>query len=213
MRKTGETFELDGVWYVIVDRGKRLPNRPERVRPQPKDIPEEYIHADGMVHVCKNPRCPNLVPRSKNPGIPRLHCSRACTRKMISMRQDAKRDGTQYPQYGEDGTLVRVGAKMPQNVKAARRLFEEHLDGRGDRCPEASQTSNFHCPGRFNPNCYSKTKWERWKMAGPWPGACLIYAALKDNYHELYYAERAQSREREYTVSKDGFWEWKEGRD
>lgn len=205
----GDTFELDGVWYTIVDQGKRLPSRKEKVNPQPTGtIPEEYIHEDGAVHICVNTRCPNLVPRSKSKGAVRLYCSRICSRKVIQRRQDAKRDGRLHEQRDMKGRLYQVSIRGQLSVKKSREVYEEHLDGLKDRCSEANEASNFHCPGRGNPNCYSEVTWRRYHQGGPWPGVCLIYATLKDHYKTMYYSERAKDTDRVYTVSRGGYWRW-----
>ena len=106
--------------------------------------------------------------------------------------------------------LYAVVLRRPQSAQKAKDLFNEHLDGLVDRCPEATEPSNFACPGRFNPNSYSKDTWDRYKMGGPWPGACLIYATLKDHYKTSFYAERAQNIAREYTIGRGEHWRWKD---
>ena len=108
------------------------------------------------------------------------------------------------------GRLYQVTIRRQQTVKSNREKFEEHLDGLKDRCPEANEASNFHCPGRFNPNCYSQPTWMRYHQGGPWPGACLIYATLKDHYKTMYYAERARGVDRVYTVGSGGHWRWRD---
>lgn len=212
-RNTGEVFEVDGEWYVIVDQGRKLPSRQEKVYPQPGGIAEEYIHPDGAVHVCVNTRCPNLVPKSKNPGIDRIYCSRRCNVLVIQRRQDAKRSERIHEQKDMMGRLYQVTMRKQTTVGASKRKYEEHLDGLKDRCPEANEASNFHCPGRFNPNCYSRTTWTRYHEGGPWPGACLIYATLKDHYKTMYYAERAKNTERVYTVLRGGCYRWRDEND
>ncbi len=210
MQKPGEVFEVDGIWYVIVDQGKRLPERPVKVYPQPANVSEEYIHDDGTVHVCKNLRCPNLVPKSKNIGIEKIFCSRRCMRLTAQRKHDAVRGSGRVEQRDVQGRLYAVIKRKGATVERARKSMEEHLDGLKDRCPEANQISNFHCPGRFNPNCMSLDKWSRWRETGPWPGACLIYATLKDHYKTLYYAERATEAERMYTVGRGEEWRWRD---
>jgi hypothetical protein len=106
--------------------------------------------------------------------------------------------------------LYQVVIRKNQTVKKSREVYEEHLDEPVDRCSEANEASNFHCPGRFNPNCYSQTTWSRYHQGGPWPGACLIYAVLKDHYKTMYYAERAKVTERVYTVLRGGCYRWKD---
>ena len=46
-KPVGEVFEIDGKWYVIVDQGKKIPSRAERLYPQPTNLPEEY---SGSAH-------------------------------------------------------------------------------------------------------------------------------------------------------------------
>ena len=210
-RNPGDTFEIDGTWYVIVEQGRKLPDTTVRVYPQPTNVPEEYIHRDGTVHICKDIRCPNLVPRSMYPGIDRLYCSRQCAVWVAQRRHDAKRDGKHHEERDMMGRLYEVAVRKQVSVKKSREVFEEHLDElKEGRCAEANQASNFHCPGRFNPNCYSQTTWSRYHQGGPWPGACLIYAVLKDHYKTMYYAERAQTTERVYTTLRGGCYRWKD---
>lgn len=210
MQKLGEVFEVDGVWYVVVDKGRRLGEGHEKVYPQPTGVGGEYIHGDGAVHICKNLQCPNLVPKSRNPGVERLYCCRNCGRLDAQKKYDAKRDGGRHDQRDGMGRLYQVVVKKGATIKRAREVFEQHLDGFTERCPEANEASNFHCPGRFNPNCYSQTTWSRYHQGGPWPGACLIYAVLKDHYKTMYYAERARSIERVYTVLRGGCYRWRD---
>lgn len=209
-KPAGTVFEVDDKWYVIVDQGKKLPNRAEKLYPQPTNLAEEYIHDDGTYHVCANLRCPNLVPKSKNRGAPRIYCSRRCGMLVVGRRQDAKRGGDQALLRDPLGRLYAVVLRRPRSVQKARAMFYEHLDGLIERCPEASEASNFHCPGRFNPNCYSLTTWSRYHQGGSWPGACLIYATLKDHYKLAYHADRARTPDRDYTLGRGEHWRWKE---
>ena len=208
--QAGDVFELDGVWYVVVDNGKRLPPRPEKISPQPTSgISDEYIHEDGTTHICANLKCPNLVPRSKNSGKPRIYCDRRCALLVVGRRHDAKRGSGRDYKYDVLHRLYAVVIRRLQSKKASRERFLEHLDGLKDRCPEANEASNFKCPGQFNPNCYSKATWERYHQGGPWPGACLIYATLKDHYKTMYYAEAGQDIDRDYTVGRGEYWRWR----
>lgn len=212
-RQLGDVFEVDGTWYVIVDQGRKLPARPEKVHPQPVDLPEEYIHIDGATHVCANLRCPNLVPRSLNPGIDRLYCSRRCGLAVTQRRHDAKRQGGKALLRDPLHRLYAVIVRRSQSVARAQEKLFEHLDGLIERCPEATEASNFHCPGRFNTHCYTQEKWQRWHIAGAWPGVCLIYATLRDHYKSLYYAERALPIQRDFTVGRGEYWRWKDEND
>ena len=209
-KPVGEVFEIDGKWYVIVDQGKKTPSRAERLHPQPTNLSEEYIHNDGTYHVCANLRCPNLVPQSKNPGVTRIYCNRRCGLHVIGRKHDAKRGGGRVLLRDPMGRLYAIVLRRSYSQQKARERFYEHLDGLLERCPEANEASNFHCPGRFNPNCYSLATWSRYHQGGPWPNVCLIYATLKDHYKLAYHADRARTPERDYTIGRGEHWRWKD---
>ena len=211
---TGTTFELDGQWYVIVEtRHKFAPKRADKMVPQPSTVGQEYIHADGKTHVCANRRCSNLVPRSKNLGVERLNCSRRCTMAVSARRYQAREGGRRHLVYDPLNRLSAVFLHCPKGPKAqrqARDKYLEHLDGLVERCPEATEASNFSCPGGYNPNCLTKEKWVLWHQGGPWPGVCLIYATLKDHYAQAKREEVGQPGQRQYTFGRGESWHWRD---
>src|SRR3990167_1898929 len=93
----GTVFELGGIYYVITEKGSNLPNRPEKLIPQPDAISEEYIHRDGKYRICANPRCSNLVPRGKNTGAERKYCSRKCLLTVGRRRYEKRCDALMEP--------------------------------------------------------------------------------------------------------------------
>lgn len=209
--KVGQSFEIDGTWYVVVDHGKRHPKAHERMAPQPSEVGEEYIHADGQLHVCKNNRCPNLVRRTKNAGKERIYCTSRCNRLVQQRKQDAKRGvGSGRVLYDVLGRPYAIVSRLPVTADQAKGQLDKHLDGTRERCPVATEPSNFTCPAVYNPNSYSEEKWQRWAEKGIWPGACLIAANLKDNYRVLYYRERGQDGGREFTRGRGEHMRWKD---
>jgi hypothetical protein len=209
--KVGEVFEIDGVHYVVVDHGRQHPKAHERMAPQPADVGEEYIHADGQLHVCKNPTCPKLVLRTKNPGKTRIYCGPRCNRVMQQRKHDAKRgEGMGRLLYDPLQRLYAVVMRMPPTADRAKAVLDKHLEGTEERCPEASEPANFTCPAVYNPRSYHEAKWQSWNEKGVWPGACLLAAVLKDNYRVLYYRERGQTTDREFTKGQGEQFRWKE---
>lgn len=208
--QVGDAFEIDGVHYVVVDHGKRRPKSHQRMHPQPAEVGKEYIHADGQLHVCKNPRCPKLVPKSKNPGKPRIYCSLACNRRVQARKADAKRTMLQYFQYDVLNRLYAVISTTHRTTVTAKRALDQHLNDPDERCPEATEASNFTCPGVYNQRFMSEGKWQKWNEPGQWPGACLIAAVLKDQYRMAYFQERGESGNREFTVGRGPQWRWRD---
>ena len=206
----GEAFEVDGTWYVIVESGhKKEPNQTQRIAPRPQDVGPEYIHSDGLTHVCKNRRCPNLVLRSKNTGVPRLYCSGYCSKITAQRKYDATRYYGKALAYDPLGRLYAVLLRRAKSKKEAWGAFIAHSDGLEDRCPEANENSNFKCPGVHNVHSYTSEYWSQAHQGGPYPGACLIYATLKDHYRVCYYEEAGQKADRQYTVAHGEQWHWK----
>lgn len=207
----GETFELDGTWYVIVEADrKKAPNLAQRITPRPQEVGPEYIHSDGLTHVCKNRRCPNLVPRSKNRGVSRLYCSRYCGTLSAQRKYESTRGGGRFLAYDPLGRLYAVVQRRAKTKKGAWLAFVEHSDGVSDRCPEANENSNFKCPGAHNTHSYTSEYWERAHQGGPYPGACLIYATLKDHYRVCFYEEAGMKTDRHYTAGHGEQWHWKD---
>ena len=215
MNPVGEAVEIDGVWYAVVDGGRirgigKPPDKYQPVTPSPNGVGDEYIHPDGKWHVCKNRRCPNLVPRSKNTGVPRLYCSHYCCKIVGQRKYDAKRGKGRDLLYDPLHRLYAVVLQRPKQRINARMLLGVHKAGIEERCPEANEDSNFYCPGRLNPNCHTRAIWESWNQGGPWPGACLVFAVLKDHVRVSTYEEIGLATERQYTVGKGEHWRWKD---
>ena len=209
--KLGDAFEIDGVHYVVVDHGKLHPKAHERMHPQPGVAGEEYIHRDGQLHVCKNPKCPKLVPATRNPGKPRIYCSPACNRIMQQRKYDAKRGANSGKLlYDPLNRLYAVVLRLPPTADRAKRTLDKHLEGTEERCPEASESANFTCPATYNPRSYDEGKWQSWNEKGVWPGVCLLAAILKDNYRHMYYREGGQSTDREFTAGRGEQYRWKD---
>ncbi len=210
-KKVGDSFEIDGVHYVVVDHGKRQPKSHQRMWPQPDEVGDEYIHSDGHIHICANTRCPKLVPATKNPGKPRIYCDNDCNRKVQARKNDAKRNTQQYLLYDPLGRLFAVISVVHRSTIKAKHALDRHLNDPEERCPEATEQSNFVCPSVHNQNYYSEAKWAAWHQPGEWPGACLIAASLKDQYRLAYYLERGDTTcEKEYTQCRGPQWRWKD---
>lgn len=209
-KKVGEVFEIDNIHYVVVDHGKRQPKSHQRMHPQPSEVGEEYIHADGQLHVCANTRCPKLVLKTQNPGKTRIYCSNECNRRVQARKSDAKRTILQYLQYDPLKRLYAVIATPQRTTFKAKHALDKHLNDPEERCPEATEASNFTCPAVYNQRFMSEGKWQRWNEPGQWPGACLIAATLKDQYRMAYFAERGQTGEKEFTQCRGPQWRWKD---
>jgi len=213
--KPGEIFELNGTWYKIVEEkgNKLLGKRQERFHPQPVDLGEEWYHPDGKLRICKNPKCPNLVPRSKNPGRERIYCNRRCLQQHVQRRYNSAQGCVGIEgQRDVFGRLYAIRNFRTVRVLplTAKHHVMDHLDDRYGRCPEAAEASSFRCPAVWNPNCIDEYQWSRWHQTGPWPGACLIAAALKDNYWEAIHHDAGQPVERRYTIGRGATWRWRD---
>ncbi len=210
-KKVGQSFEIDGVHYVVVDTGKRHPKSHQPMWPQPDAAGEEYIHSDGHIHICANTRCPKLVLRTRNPGKPRIYCDNTCNRAVQARKNDAKRTVLQYLRYDPLNRLFAViTGTVQRSTLGAKHALDKHLNDPLERCPEATEASNFVCPSVHNQSYYSEAKWAAWHQPGDWPGACLIAATLKDQFRRAYYEERGQKATSEYTQCRGPQWRWKD---
>lgn len=210
-KKVGESFEIDGIHYVVVDHGKRQPKSHQRMWPQPDEAGDEYIHSDGHIHICANTRCPKLVPATRNPGKPRIYCDYLCNKRVQARKQDAKRGAAAtYLLYDPLKRLYAVTTSVHRTTLGAKHALDKHLNDPEERCPEATEASGFVCPSVHNQSYYSEAKWAAWHQPGDWPGACLIAATLKDQYRMAYFVERGQTGEKEYTQCRGPQWRWKD---
>lgn len=209
-KKVGDSFEIDGVHYVVVDHGKRHPKSHQRMFPQPDEVGDEYIHADGHIHICANTRCPKLVPEGRNPGRPRIYCTNECNRRVQARKTDAKRNVLHYLQYDPLKRLYAVISTVQRTTVKAKHALDRHLNDPEERCPEATEVSNFTCPATYNQRFMSEGQWQKWHEPGAWPGVCLIAATLKDQYRMAYFAERGQTGEKEYTQCRGPQYRWKD---
>ena len=209
---TGEAFELDGKWFVIVDRGRKDGRQSQQIHPQPtEDVDEAYIHPDGMTHICANPRCPNLAPRSKNSGVPRKYCSMICKDLMSTRTYNARHGKGRTLQYDPLNRLFAIRLPRSSVLRNARERLEEHQTGsNGEHCPEANEHSSFQCPGAWNPRSVSEYKWFNGHRSGPWPGACLLYATLLDHVIITRAEFAGIKAEREFTAARGEWWRWKD---
>lgn len=135
--------------------------------------------------ICKNDRCSNLVPPSKNPGVKRLFCSARCARRYHSRLTYSRERGTS----GEGMTFVneqgqaQVKRTMALTSKVAQLRWKNHLN--------ACSLHGGYCPGRND--VYGRKK------------LCIIAAVLSDDETQLYEAEHGRPVKRNATTV-DGRW-------
>ena len=73
----GTVFETpQGTKYKVLSRGKI-----NALRPQPNKAGPEYVHLDGKMRVCSNPRCSNLVSCTDPQDRYCLECRAVSTRR------------------------------------------------------------------------------------------------------------------------------------
>lgn len=140
--------------------------------------------------MCKNPKCTNIVPESKNPGVKRIFCTARCARRYHSrLAYQRETGGTGEGMLRVDGNMKpQVFRKMPPSIHAAEARFKAHID---DCAIAARKGSDHSCPARFD--VYDRKK------------LCLIHAVLNEDWAQMMMAEESLPFKRE-TTTLDGHW-------
>lgn len=135
--------------------------------------------------ICKNDRCSNLVPPSKNPGKERLFCSNRCARRYharLSYQREAGKEGGGLVFVNERGQ-AQVNRRISLTSKAAEQRYKSHL--------AACALHGGPCPGRSDP--YGRKK------------LCLVAATFADDWTQLKDAEEGKPVRR-FSTTVDGKW-------
>jgi len=227
MAQGEELIEIDGEYFVWVENPvhKDWPRQKEKVHPQPQKIDPselvEWIHEDGKMRICRNPKCPVLVKRSLNKGIKKIFCNPSCARAYHARKSVQGKHDFYSKQAGRD-QLDRICAirmemgRPPVKLSEIKWRYQAHQRGQDEHdnpihCPSANENSDWKCPGFLNAYSYDESTWEQYHQGGPWPGACLIYAVLKDNYLVAQqHASGKKEATRTYTKRWGTTWRWKD---
>ncbi|MDE1850047.1 MAG: CGNR zinc finger domain-containing protein [Candidatus Micrarchaeota archaeon] len=142
-----------------------------------------------MLKICANPKCNNIVPASKNPGVPRKFCSGRCAHRYHSRayyEREMGSEGKGMLKVNDDG-ISYVSRTPAPNAKAAtkrRTAHDEHCAVHGGGpCPAA--TIDF---------------WNRKKV-------CLVRAVLMDDERELSRRENPILKPPyRLCTSRNGYW-------
>lgn len=137
--------------------------------------------------ICKNDRCPEIVPEGRSTGRPKEYCTERCRRR-YNARLYYKRATSGIPFAGLQ-SLTSMGypfitRRKSQTTKEARKRLQEH----GENCKKAGEW----CPAKLH-DAYNRKK------------LCLVRAVFTDDWLELMYAEEGKVHEREMTTP-DGMW-------
>jgi len=137
--------------------------------------------------VCKNDKCSEIVPPSKNTGREREFCNERC-RKRYNQRLHYKRQTTGIGFVGlrsvtGEGYPV-VNRRKSLTAKDAEKRVKEH----GENCKAPGEW----CLARLH-DAYNTKK------------LCLVRAVFTDDWLELMYGEEGKVHEREMTTD-EGMW-------
>jgi hypothetical protein len=143
--------------------------------------------------ICKNDQCFQIVPQSKNPGRPRLYCSRACKNRYYArfyyQKEVAPIDRRMLMNI--DGRWPKVNRVQAKTTRAA----EERLKGHAEQC---LLNDNGPCAAATD-DAYGRKHY------------CLIHAVFGEDLSEAVYAAEGKPWVRQNTTA-DGMWltDWQE---
>lgn len=148
----------------------------------------------GETRMCANDRCDNLVSESKNPGVDKIFCERACGmryhQRHYAARQRGQLAGTL--ELGEGSKQIRFNRVRPRDHEAALRRYKSHLEP--GMCPNATDDTRERCPSHMLQDYYSERR------------LCLIYAVLVEDMKEQFALKRGELYYRQWTTG-DGRWQ------
>lgn len=138
-----------------------------------------------QIQMCKNVKCINVVPPSRNSGVPRLYCSIRC-RRAQGARDSYNRE---HANPGVGGLRVLNGhpyveRTISSTAAAAFTRLKKHID-------TCVLNDNQRC--RAYNDVYANKK------------LCIIHAVLAEDWHQLRRAEKGSHYDRIRTTD-NGFW-------
>lgn len=138
-----------------------------------------------MLKVCKNEKCPQIVPPSRNTGVERIYCSYKCANAVAQRRYRGRRNGTLL-----DGSIRLVGEfpQLKRDIAATAATAETRFKTHLKRC---HVSEGGPCIARFDP--YDRKR------------ECLIHAVLREDWDQLRRAEAGRVWDR-IDTTQQGMW-------
>lgn len=141
----------------------------------------------SMILICKNDRCPKVVPPSKNSGRAREFCEETCRKKynarLTYQRQTSGKTFIGLRSVTKEG-YPQVNRKKSLTAASAQKRVKEH----GENCGKPGQ----YCQAKLH-DAYNTKK------------LCLVRAVYTDDWLELMYGEEGKEHPREMTT-EEGMW-------
>lgn len=137
--------------------------------------------------ICKNDRCPELVPEGKNSGRPKEFCNERCRRR-YNARLYYKRATSGVPFAGLKGVTSMGYPVITRRKPLTAREAEKRVKVHGENCAKKGEW----CQAKLH-DAYNTKK------------LCLVRAVFTDDWLELMYEEEGRERKRDMTT-EDGMW-------
>ena len=141
----------------------------------------------SQLTMCKNDRCTNIVPESKNPGVKRVYCNTRCARRhhaRLAYQREVGGDGVGMLVVDEN-MLPRVNRIFPRSEKLAEARFKAH----NSDCVLAHGQD---CAARFD--VYDRKQ------------LCLLHAVFNEDWGQWMAASQGKPFQRVMTT-RDGYWQ------
>jgi len=149
---------------------------------------------EGTYRLCKRDKCSNIVPRSRNPGVPRLFCSDKCAgayHTAAYRRRNRSKTGQYLEKESRTGAQLQFYRIKPRTFEIAEARYRGHLEQK--KCPNAEFKTGFRCPAHVYEDYYSEKK------------LCLLYAVIVDDMKEKMAHDNGRDYIRKNTTH-DGRW-------